>query len=224
MDEEAERLAAEQAIKKVEGRAGEWTTIPVHLPPASASQPSSSLNSSSSASAALAEAPADPDDVRGWRLDGPDAKRRRIAIGMGDIYIPGPLNVIRKEGAKKKEEEDAQEAARKAEEEERMAPLPKWTPKTWSKPGEVSAAPASASEAPKSEDISDLAPSSDPGGEVDTKIAPKTEDPPVPEPKTNASVKAEDLPEAPAEVAPEVAGAGMFRKRKHPSGNRGSRK
>lgn len=62
---------------------------------------------------------------------------------MGDLWTPGQLSVIRKEGtAKVKEEEEAQallDAERARQEQEAAVPLPRWTPKTWRKAGEASA-------------------------------------------------------------------------------------
>lgn len=212
VDEEAERLAAEKAIRLNEGRIGEWTTVAVQLPPASSSDPALVASASPPPPPVV-----DEDDVRGWKLEG--TKRRRIAVGLGDIYDPGEIKVKKKEGETpppleiKAEEDPAGSGA---------TAVPQWTPRGWLKPGE--APPKTAATAVvKMEEL----PS-------DTKPLPKPEDesppstvlePPVPVPNKEelAPVKVEE----PEVVQADVPSTALFRKRKAPAsgaGGRGSRR
>lgn len=213
MDHEALKLAEEKALKLNEGRIGEWTTVAVQLPPASAS-----FDHNNESSPVETPAVEDQEDTRGWKLDG--AKRRRIAVGLGDIYDPGVIKVKRKEGDtpapdESKTEEDAAEAGAKL--------LPKWTPKVWQRPGEAppsvstdaasgehAALPTEPAVKKEEEDSSSI-----PGA-----IAASVEPPPT----VKAETPSLDDP-LPADPAP--SSSGMFRKRKAPgtgAGSRGSRR
>jgi WW domain-binding protein 4 len=212
VDEEGEKLAAETALRQTEGRAGNWVTVPV---PVLHSTPSTAEPSLLEQAAPLE----DPDDVRTWKFDGTDTKRRRIAVGMGNIYNPGKLNVIRKEHQKK--EEDSENSV-KAEE---VLPLPKWTPKTWSRPGQgcgSSSSSALVQDSPGAGSDEGV-PSAETGS-----MAAKTEDsksligeqfgeasPP------SAGIKTEEALDEPPPHTP--TSSAMFRKRKRPGVSAGPR-
>ena len=196
-----------------EGRIGEWTTVPVQLPPA----PSSSLSNeptpapaSAPASPAAPEPVEDVDDLNGWRF-----KRRRVAVGLGEIYDPGIIEVKKKEEGifpEHKAEEDP--ASSQATE------MPKWTPRGWLRPGE----------APPNADTLDGNITPD---KSDTERPAKTEqesiDPPdesVQRPKAeplSPAVKVEEPEVGKSDSAPEPSSAGLFRKRKASAPGAGKR-
>lgn len=128
-----------------EGRIGQWTTVEVQLPPAG----SSSLTAESE-EVDLKPPTEDIEDTRGWKFDG--AKRRRIAIGLDDIYDPGEIKVKRKEGespptpSEVKADEDPTKSG--------ATSVPSWTPKTWAKPGEI---PLSSTKSERPEQIDGIA-------------------------------------------------------------------
>lgn len=205
VDEEAERLAAERAIKLNEGRIGEWTTVQVQLPPASSSDPAITTSASPPPPPVV-----DEEDTRGWKLEG--TKRRRIAIGLGDLYDPGEIKVKKKEGEtppplEVKAEEDPAGSGATA--------LPQWTPRGWFKPGE----------APPKTTVTAVVNTEEPPS--DTKPLSKLEDespPPILAPPAStteelASIKVEELEVVKAD-APSTA---LFRKRKAPASGAGAR-
>lgn len=183
-----------------EGRAGDWTVVPI-LPPTETEQASRDIPPPA--------APEDEDDVRGWKF-GSDNKRRRIAVGLGDIYDPGDIKVKKKEG------ETPPPSVPKAEEDPAgsgATSVPKWTPRGWLKPGE---APS------KSE-----TPPADPGPPTTAESATKPEETdPLTISLSSTAAKQEELPvktEDSTETIEPPPTSGMFRKRKAPASGAGSR-
>lgn len=215
VDEEAQRLAAEKALRLNEGRIGEWTTVAVPLPPAS----------SSSDAATLTPAPTvDEEDTRGWKLDG--SKRRRIAVSLGDIYDPGEIKVKKKEGETppplsevKAEEDPAGSGA---------TSVPHWTPRGWLKPGEAPSKVATAkvdtdTNSPPKETKSIVTSDDGPPPASGTAIP----EPPEHANETSSLVKAEESDGVKGENPPAPPAGALFRKRKAPAsgaGTRGSRR
>lgn len=215
VDEEAQRLAAEKTLRLNEGRIGEWTTVSVPLPPAS---------SSSDAATSTPAPTVDEEDTRGWKLDG--SKRRRIAVGLGDIYDPGEIKVKKKEGETppplhevKAEEDPAGSGA---------TSVPHWTPRGWLKPGEapskIATAKVDTSTNNPPKEIKPIVTSDD--GPPPASVATISE-PLEHANETSLLVKVEE-PEAIKRDSPPAPPAGaLFRKRKAPTsgaGTRGSRR
>jgi len=202
-----------------EGRIGEWTVVPVQLPPASSS--TSSAEPTPDATSAYTTVHAlhggDDGDIHGWKF-----KRRRVAVGLDDIYDPGIIEV------RKKEEETTPPPPPEPKAEEDPAgsgatELPKWTPRGWLKPNEAPprAIPPEGDTAPNEQD-------------KEMPIKKEEESAPLPgEPsqKPNAeplppAMKVEEPQVPKVASAPEPSSTGLFRKRKVPAsgaGTRGSR-
>lgn len=199
-----------------EGRIGQWTTVAVQLPPSG----SASLDHESTAANQEPEPVVeDTEDTRGWRLDG--SKRRRIAIGLGDIYDPGEIKVKRKEGESPAPPPDVKADVDPAGSGATI--LPSWTPRTWAKPSESS----SKKTEPKIEGDDAIR---SPGAEP---IKAKIEEDSIPNPLPSGSAnnigsspivvkKEEEVPSPPTLPAPETT-TGLFRKRKAPSASASSR-
>ncbi|KAF8306315.1 hypothetical protein DL93DRAFT_225342 [Clavulina sp. PMI_390] len=230
-DEEAKRLADEKALKQNAGVIGEWTVVAPPIPSRSDAGPSNDYASSSSTppsdgrqataeaetetSAAPAAEETDPDDVRGWRLDGPAKKRRKIAVAMGDIYDPGEIKVKRKEG-----EEAPKEEAPKEEEVPVGSLMPSWSATKWMKPGEATASATSKAEAEaRAKAEAEAAAANEAKEDEAVKAEPESTAPSLVKEENT-----EDTKPAPSSTAPaEPSSGGMFRKRKAPAAGAGSR-
>ncbi|RXW22971.1 hypothetical protein EST38_g2879 [Candolleomyces aberdarensis] len=124
-DPDAERLAAEQELRRSQGVAGEWevlsTVNPTPPPPQAEAplgeeedvKPDVSIGEKRPAETIVA----DEEDTRSFKI-----RKRTLGTGLGEIYDPGliPIKV-------KKKEEPVKEEETKPEELEPAAPL-KWTP------------------------------------------------------------------------------------------------
>lgn len=204
-----------------EGRIGEWTVVPTPLPPASSSTPSSETPPAPATSASANSALPDDDDIRGWRFD--NSKRRRLAVGLGDIYDPGIIEV------KKKEEETPPPPPPEPKAERDPAgsgatELPKWAPRRWLKPGEAPprTTPPQDDSSFREENAKGIVKE-----EEESNVLP---DEPLQGARAGPSPPAvkEEEPESPKpRSTPEPSSTGLFRKRKAPAsgaGTRGSRR
>ncbi|KAF9484436.1 hypothetical protein BDN70DRAFT_849610 [Pholiota conissans] len=94
-DPDAERIAAEIELRRSQGIAGEWEII---TPPQARVDlvPPTSEPTETTVEAGVkreADAPLDEEDTRAFRL-----KRKKMAMGLGEIYDPGHLSIkIKKE-------------------------------------------------------------------------------------------------------------------------------
>lgn len=179
-DPDAERLAAEAERKRTQGVAGEWETV----------APTPDQTVVQERKRRVEEVEIDEEDSRTFKL------RKKTTKGLGELWDPGAIPIKLK--PKKEEVKDEELESGKMEQEAPLEPLPKWTSRSWKKPGEDSGID------PQEE-------------EVKLEVVPEPEVP-APLPKAEPEETKFEEPVAMEEPAPE----GMFRKRKI-GGTRGRR-
>ncbi|KAG8896414.1 hypothetical protein FRB99_008898 [Tulasnella sp. 403] len=124
VDVEAERLAAETAVRQKEGRVGEWSTVTVI--PSLPSGPTSSAQTPPSAVTKRTREPSpeDEDDTRRFKV------RQRAAVGLNDdIYDPGEIRV------KRRETDTSTEVVKTEAPTPQGSLLPQWQPTQWRRAG-----------------------------------------------------------------------------------------
>ncbi|KZT10720.1 uncharacterized protein LAESUDRAFT_711190 [Laetiporus sulphureus 93-53] len=228
-DPDAERLKAEAELHRIQGVAGEWEIVTVAESAAPTEQESTpSVKAEEGYGKREAEQPPDNEDARHFKL-----RRRTVGVGLGEVYDPGliPTKV-------KKQEEpegslppaafpDSSQGQSAVASGSSATPLPKWSAKGWTRPGEKKTRSESR-EASQGQQTSPEAKEESDGASV------KQEEPPAPEVVEPASVKQEpsaldETESTSVKVEESVAapmapsGGGMFRKRKLPAGGAGSR-
>ncbi|KAL1942028.1 hypothetical protein VTO73DRAFT_6558 [Trametes versicolor] len=244
-DPDEERRLAEAALRQKEGVAGEWQFVEVVEPRLAAEESGvpggdhakqePGAEGPSAGEKRPAEEPVDEEDARGWKL-----RRKKINVGLGELYDPGALPIKLK--AKKEETEEGglpQGGGFSAVAGGGLPPLggtekPNWSARGWNKPGA----------APRSTVTPEPAGSSSgqgnqPGdGETQPEVKAKDGLPesnghqPQSDPDTSLPLKTEvdQLPvkSEPADVEappPVPSGGSMFKKRKAPAGgSRGGRR
>ena len=203
VDVEEEHAVAQKALKESEGRIGDWTYIPSPIP--------SSTQAKIEPEPVLAPVDGEQED-RVWRFEG--NKKRRIAIGMGDLYEPGEIVVLRKEGEAVKEESKEEP---KPESLEQAVPKLSWKPIALKKAADTVSPPtdtdSNAEGAVKTEEIDETIPTV-PSPPVEPPQSVHSEQllPPNPSP-----VKEEPKEVPVKEDENKPSSAGLFRKRKAPS-------
>lgn len=228
-DPDEERRKAEAERRRQEGVAGDWQFVAVVEPNAEGTQAAEPAQVAEPVAVAAApegtarkreaEAPPDDDDMREFKL-----RKKKLGVGLGEIYDPGVIPIK----LKAKKEEPSEHSlvnssagivpASTSAISSSATPLPKWTSRGWSKPGEHKE-----TESPGTQEKASEATSLEPV----PKAEPSFDDPPISNPaEVKASVKIEEPTEAEQETAetPRVpAGGSMFRKRKGPAASVGSR-
>ncbi|KAH6913856.1 hypothetical protein BKA70DRAFT_1181626 [Coprinopsis sp. MPI-PUGE-AT-0042] len=230
-DPDAERMAAERALRQSQGVAGDWEVVAT-VPSASTSQTAEAEDVKpdvEGAPTAGEKRPADDsEDPHDFRL-----RKKRLNTGLGEIYDPGliPIKV------KKREEPKAEpspppppEAASSSSETAPSQQLPKWTPLHLKRPGESSNEPAKPE---PSEPVLDAPPQEDTQKPTTLKwkkstfgapvqyTKPESDTPPVktegeaPVPLENAAVK-DETPDVSLPPPTEAPGP-VFKKRKAPA-------
>lgn len=244
-DPDEERRLAEAALRQKEGVAGEWQFVEVVEPRPAAEEsgvPSGDhekqepgVEGPSAGEKRPAEEPVDEEDARGWKL-----RRKKINVGLGELYDPGALPIKLK--AKKEEPEEAglpQAGGFSAVAGGGLPPLggtekPSWSARGWNKPG---AAPRS-TVSPEPAGSSNRHGNQPGDGETQPEVKAKDGLPesndhqPQSHPDTSLPLKreADQLPvkseSADVVVPPPVpSGGSMFKKRKAPAGgSRGGRR
>ncbi|OJT06967.1 hypothetical protein TRAPUB_2168 [Trametes pubescens] len=145
-DPDEERRLAEAALRQKEGVAGEWQFVEVVEPRPAAEESGApggdhakqepGAEGSRAGEKRPAEEPVDEEDARGWKL-----RRKKINVGLGELYDPGALPIKLK--AKKEEPEEgglSQAGGFSTVVGGSLPPLggtemPSWSARGWNKPG-----------------------------------------------------------------------------------------
>src|SRR5690606_12226808 len=129
-DPDAERLAAEQEMRRSQGVAGEWQVV--STAPTSQTSQSPELEDEKDVkpdiegSAVVGEKrPADDEDAHGFKI-----RKKRLNTGLGEIYDPGliPIKVKKKEEPKESSLPPAPEASTSQSASQPSEERPKWAP------------------------------------------------------------------------------------------------
>ncbi|KAF8342308.1 uncharacterized protein EI90DRAFT_3011806 [Cantharellus anzutake] len=186
VDVEGEHMEALKALKEKEGRIAEPEPEPEPTP---------------------------DEEERRWKFE--SNKRRRISVAMGDIYDPGEISVLRKEGEVK--DEPTEEP--KIEPQDQSLPKPAWKPIVLKKTTNAGVTPLEHKGAEKSEEISETVPPV-PILDVTSTQSPIPNPPTEPQvelPFISPPVKLEAKEPSVQEEESKPTSAGLFRKRKAPS-------
>ncbi|KAG8956165.1 hypothetical protein FRC04_004240 [Tulasnella sp. 424] len=213
VDEEADRLAAEAAVRQKEGIAGEWSTVTV-IPSAPTQAGSSSAGPSSSTPAKRERSPTpeDPEDTRRFKV-----RQKTVTVGLGgDLYDPGEIRI--------KKREDGTKIIRPKEEQTNATPVPQWRPTQWRRGGDST----TNGEDIEQEGSSEVQVKGEPleeGGAQDGASVPKTEPPIAAQrPPSPDGIKPEPEDVKPVVDSASSAGPSLFKKRKVKSSTAGGRK
>ena len=227
-DPDAERLAAELERKRTQGVPGEWEIVTsTPPPPASSTSPEPPEATTSEAVPAeagtkrAAEAPADDDDTRSFKL-------RKKTVNMGELYDPDVIPIKIKKKEEPKPEAEATPPPVKSEDQQSASGQLKWKPTQWKRPGDSN--PSTDGTPVKAEEDEAQTPSkwakpqwSAPLPDLkqeDRKNIFGNQEPEEQrlEIKEEPDVKTEEgASELPAEAAPSTT-TGLFKKRKAPTG------
>lgn len=217
-DPDAERAKAEAERKRTQGVAGEWQVVEIVQPKepedgedGEGEKPGEPSTEPQTGQKRAADAPADDEDARAWKLS-----RKTASIGLGELYDPLAVPIKLKPKKEAVTEGVVQAAALDGSE------MPKWSARGWNKPGASSTANSSGQadgHEAKVEEDGVMAEEHGPIGEV------------VPEHdsqillESKSEVKNEPLSSV-APLPPPPTGGSLFKKRKAPAGggSRGGRR
>ncbi|TFK26538.1 hypothetical protein FA15DRAFT_667433 [Coprinopsis marcescibilis] len=142
-DPDAERIAAEEELRRSQGIAGEWQVVSTSTSKKSRQRERAEGDedvkpdvgaSTSAGDKRPAEASPEDDDMQGFKV-----RKKRLNLGLGEIYDPGLIPIkVKKREEPKEEPRDEGASSRLASTSTISEERPKWTPLQLKRPGDVS--------------------------------------------------------------------------------------